>query len=161
MSSHYFLTSLPALYRVSLPHFPLLYLEKKEKEKKLIKKKPKKEFKKKSFAKYHCPEDVYVRCTKWKIPCFPKIKPGLILIFAAKEVLGLIFRGISYFFHIQKSTFIVIQSCHLVEHRHDSPNPEFLATLFPVEPMSTIIYFIIYLTHYYIVSDYINAYNKR
>lgn len=67
----------------------------------------------------------------------------------------------SYFFHVQKSTFIVIQSCHLVEHWNDSPNPKYLATLFPVEPISIIIYIIIYLTYYFIVFDYMNAYNKR
>ena len=44
----------------------------------------------------------------------PKIRQGLILIFAPKNTLGLIFRGrFIYFFHVQ-STFIQIQSCHVL-----------------------------------------------
>lgn len=76
-----------------------------------------------------------------------KIRPHLLLIFSPKEVLWLIFRVMSYFYE-QKSTFILMQSYHL-SLKHKSPNPEvwpeLLATPFPIESLSIIIYIFILL----------------
>lgn len=53
-----------------------------------------------------------------------KIRPALTLNFAPKDAPGLIFQGNLIFFHIQKSIFVQIQSCHLfLEHCYSSPNP--------------------------------------
>ena len=44
--------------------------------------------------------------------CFPENKTGPYINFCSKNALGLIFRGFSP--HVQQSTFIQIQSCHLL-----------------------------------------------
>ena len=63
----------------------------------------------------HVPMRVLERQSHQIYHVSPKIKQGLILIFAPRKPLGLIFRGcFVLFFHVQQSTFIQILLCHLL-----------------------------------------------